>query len=416
MFGTVFDKLQTAFATLFSAAFLLGNFFPVLIIAIVNFGLAWIAVDGFSETAASWNPVTAGVANAAAEFLLLVLLAILLGPLVPVLRSLLDGTKLPPPLRRNGEEEWQRVRTDLQHKAETAKGDYEYFAGQADTSIGRLQQARAQGNNQQGTDENAVNLAQVAVRLVARGMQGGRLPQRPELEAAVGRLEQALRQSRTNIPDGQPHHDLAVKLDGLHEQLLNQLYLARDVAKRNADVANYVAQSNFAPNEIWPTRVGNVRAAIERYPTVAYKISYDFLWPRLRAVLLKRPEISVIVDTAQAKLDFAVLMTWLSALTVAGWLLFLALAGHSLLLYFVVGILGPAAVVLFYWLVDETQKAFGEVLVMAVDALHFDLLGALHQRIPNTLAAERETWMQLQRALYAEGTIDLRYHHPPKTS
>jgi hypothetical protein len=52
---------------------------------------------------------------------------------------------------------------------------------------------------------------------------------------------------------------------------------------------------------------------------------------------------------------------------------------------------------------------------MAVDALHFQLLAALHQRIPNSLSAEREIWMQLERALYAEGSLDLRYRHP-KTS
>jgi hypothetical protein len=129
-------------------------------------------------------------------------------------------------------------------------------------------------------------------------------------------------------------------------------------------------------------------------------------------VLLKQKDISSVMDTANAKLEFAVLMTWLSVLTVAVWMPLFAFAGHSLSLYFSVGILGPAAVILFYWLVDETQKAFGEVMVMVVDALRFDLLAALHQRIPNTLSAERESWMQLQRALYAEGGLDLRYRHP----
>jgi len=192
------------------------------------------------------------------------------------------------------------------------------------------------------------------------------------------------------------------------------LSLARDTAYSNAEFANYKVRSSFAPNEIWPTRVGNARAAIERYPQIAYNISYGFLWPRLRMILLKQTEISSAVDTAKAKLDFAVLMTWLTALTVVIWLPLLALAGHSFALYFAVGLLGPAMIVLFYWLVAETQKVFGEVMVMAVDALHFDLLSALHQRLPHTLAEERQTWMELQRALYAEGGLDFRYRYSSK--
>src|SRR6266851_3430802 len=120
MFGTVLDKLQTAFSSLFSTSFLLGNFFPVLIFAIVNFVLAWFGLYGFADVASSWNPVS-GTSTAAAEFLLLVLIAVLLGPLVPVLRSLLDGRILPEWLRARGSADWARVRADLEQTSEAAK-------------------------------------------------------------------------------------------------------------------------------------------------------------------------------------------------------------------------------------------------------------------------------------------------------
>jgi hypothetical protein len=417
MFGTVLDKLQTAFSSLFSTSFLLGNFFPVLIIAIINFALAWIGLDGFATWAFAWNPVTGAAAVASAEFVLLVLLAVLAGPLVPVLRSLLDGAMLPPALRRRGDEAWRGIRTTLQQAADAARDEYVYFNQQRADSIAPLQQARAQGNqNPANTDEVRVDTADARIAAVTNQMHGGLLPQHATLEQAIAALQGALEHNPTTVPAGDPHAALADRLDKLHRRMIDLLSLAKDTAYRNAELANYKVRSSFAPNEIWPTRVGNARAAIERYPKIAYNISYDFLWPRLRMILLKQAELSSAVDTAKAKLEFGVLMTWLTALTVAVWLPLLAFAGHSFALYFVVGILGPAAVVIFYLLVDETQKAFGEVMVMTVDALHFDLLTALHQRIPNTLAAERATWMELQQALYAEGGLDFRYRHPPKPS
>jgi hypothetical protein len=410
MFGTLLEKLQTAFSSLFSTSFLLGNFFPVLIIAIVNFAFAWLGLDRFAELASAWNPVN-GTTTAAAEFVLLILLAVLLGPLVPLLRSLLGGENLLRFLRARGDKFWETERARREQKSETAKEDYTFFTEQRDTAIPQLQQARAQGNqNLANTDEPALDVAAQRIQLITTQMLGSRLPEQAALENAVAGLAQALQ--RNSTADGNPHQDLSHRLERLHSQMLDCLDLAKDIAYRNAELANYTLLSSFVPNEIWPTRVGNARAALERYPTVAYNVAYDFLWPRLQMVLLKQKDISAMVDTANAKLEFAVLMTWLSALTVAVWMPLIAFVGHSLSLYFVVGILGPAAVILFYLLVDETQKAFGKVMVMVVDALHFDLLTALHQRIPNTLSAERENWMQLQRALYAEGVLDLHYHHP----
>jgi hypothetical protein len=273
MFGTVLEKLQTAFASLFSTSFLLGNFFPVLIIAIVNFALAWLGLDGFAELAAGWNPVN-GTATAAAEFILLVLLAVLLGPLVPVLRSLLDGTKLPPALRARGDEVWETVRAELGQRSDIAKEDYTFFAEQVDATFPQLQQARAQGNqNLANIDEPAVGVAAQRIQLITTRMRGSRLPERAALENAVAGLVQALRGNSTNIAAGNPHQDLSHRLDRLHSQMLDCLGLAKDIAYRNAELANYAMRSRFVPNEIWPTRVGNARAAIERYPTVAYNVA-----------------------------------------------------------------------------------------------------------------------------------------------
>jgi hypothetical protein len=63
-------------------------------------------------------------------------------------------------------------------------------------------------------------------------------------------------------------------------------------------------------------------------------------------------------------------------------------------------------------LVDETQKAFGEVMEVAIDGLRFQLLRALHQPLPNSLTDEQSTWEGLQLALYSGLGDDIRYRHP----
>ncbi len=210
MFATVLDKLQTALSSLFSTSFLLGNFFLVLIIAIVNFGLAWLGIDGFAERAADWNPIS-GAANAAAEFLLLVLVAVLLGPLVAVLRSLLDGAILPQSLRQRGHEHWRRIRADLQQKSQAASDTYVYFSRQVDPAVDQLQRARAQGNSHTTFDRNAVDEAERQIDIVGAQMDSDGLPERAVLQDAISGLEQALQQNWAAAPDNNPNHCLAVR-------------------------------------------------------------------------------------------------------------------------------------------------------------------------------------------------------------
>jgi len=411
MFGTILDKLQTAFASLFSTSFLLGNFFPAFIFAIVNFVLAWAGIDGFPDWVSKSISGTSA-AEGASAFLLLVILAILLGPLVPLLRSLLEGAILPSWLRQSGKAVWLGVRHEFEERENAAKAEFAYFDRNIDHLKETLRSARDEGAALNAiTDPQSIKAAADAVSRISIQIQRAKLPERTMFDPAIEAIAHALRKNAANLRPPDPDAKSSEKLDRIHVEIVKLVDLAKDLASRNLGLAVYRLHSSFVPNEIWPTRVGNARAVIERYPNAAYNVSYDFLWPRLRIVLVKDSDMAGIVDTANAKLEFAVLMTWLSAATVAFWLPTLALTGHSIGLYYAVGILGPAAVLFFYLLVDETQKAFGHIISMTVDALHFQLLAALHQPTPCSLFKERETWMQLERALFAEGGVDLKYDH-----
>jgi hypothetical protein len=128
--------------------------------------------------------------------------------------------------------------------------------------------------------------------------------------------------------------------------------------------------------------------------------------------LPKDAAVTSAVDTASAQLDFAVLATALSVLTTAIWWPVLALGGSSYAAYVTVGLLGPAIIALFYRLTLETQQAFGEVMVTAVDTLRLQLLVALRQPLPASLSAEQKTWEQLQGSLYSGLGDPIRYRHP----
>jgi hypothetical protein len=213
-------------------------------------------------------------------------------------------------------------------------------------------------------------------------------------------------------PDHNPAPDIYEPLDQMQRELQDALEFLKDIADRNLQRMETEFRTSFVLSDIRPTRIGNSRAAMEQYPSVAYLADFDFLWPRLRMVMSKEEKIANAVDTASAQLDFAVLMTVLAAATAVVWLIVLALFGNSILLYFAVGIILPATFLFFCRLVAETQRAFGGIMEMAVDGLRFHLLTALRQPLPSSLEAEKGTWGQLQTALYSGLGIGVRFRHP----
>jgi hypothetical protein len=238
------------------------------------------------------------------------------------------------------------------------------------------------------------------------------LPPRTRVTEALNRLAAALRQYPLDEGPANPVAAIATDLHNAQSELPQMLRQMRGVAdailqKKSADL-----RAGFVLDDIRPTRLGNTRAAMERYPATAYLADYDFLWPRLSMVMGKNDTIKAAVEAAQAQLDFAILMTILAAATAIVWPVLLALIGNSIFLFAAAGILLPALTLFFYRMVEESQRTFGAVMQMAVDGLRFDLLTALHQPLPPTMAAEQATWRELQYALYLGNPTNVRFRHP----
>jgi hypothetical protein len=239
----------------------------------------------------------------------------------------------------------------------------------------------------------------------------GRLPEMATINDAINALAIAL-EAYPMLPT-QPNFVQATHdaLNRMHFHLLSQLQDLKDLANVAAQEADAPCRVRFVPGNIRATALENSRLAMEQYTRSAYNVSFDFLWPRLRMVVPSNKTIADAVEVATATLDFAILMTALSALTTLGWMLVMPLVGDSLLLYLAVAVLGPALVWFFYRLADASQQGIGVVATMAIDGLRFDLLTALHLPLPTSISDEQKTWPNLELALYSAINDEIYYKH-----
>jgi hypothetical protein len=417
MFGTVLDKIQA----LFSRSFLLGNFFPVSIFAGVNVAIAAAGIRGASHFLAT-SLFPDGGPSAVTTVTILVTIAVfayILAPMVPLFRSALDGKFLCPSLfevlRKRHIERVKHLLTQRDAVARRLEEDERKI----EEARPRLANARRYGNaNPNAINRNALDRAEQALAELREDVlkkstyeAAGRFPDDRLVINALSTVESALHSNPSDLPSTDRNYGLARLVDGLQTPLISELQRLCKVASRWIQTADFELVSSFDVSDIKPTRVGNSRAALERYPAVAYSADFDFLWPRLRMVLGDSKDLSAALDDATAQLDFAVLMTILSTVTVVVWIPVLAAFGTSIWVFVAVGLLGPPSIVFFYLLVDETQKAFGATVIMVIDATRLKLLTALHQPLPSSSAAEKETWRLMQTALYTEEGPSMRYRH-----
>ena len=212
---------------------------------------------------------------------------------------------------------------------------------------------------------------------------------------------------------GQQNFDQATyaSLNRMHFDLLSQIQDLKDLANVAAQEADAPCRISFVSGNVRATALENSRLAMEQYTKITYNVSFDFLWPRLRMVVPNNKTIADAVEVATATLDFAILMTALSALTTLGWMLVMPFVGNSLPLYLAVAVLGPALVWFFYRLANASQQGIGVVATMAIDGLRFDLLTALHLPLPTSASDEQKAWPNLELALYSAIEDEIYYKH-----
>lgn len=419
MFGTIVEKLQA----LLSRSFLVGNYFPVLVFCAVNFLIMWYGVDGFSKFVTAIWPLDSGVASSAFAGVLIAvaILAFMINPLIPLFRLALEGQLLPAWVRSKMIERHAQRFAKLQSELNTAKSAFAAFRAeraQAETQLGDARNDPSAPRN--STDAAALNSAVSAVEALdvqitqrqGNTSSAARLPEMATVRTAVQQMTNALRFYSMKSGMGVFNQATFDRLNAMQFQLLTTLDAQRDLAYLALQEADARRRERFVEGDIKATLLANSRAAMEQYPQLAYKVDFQFIWTRLGMVLSKNAAIQTAVETAGAQLDFSVLTTALAAITTIVWIALLPWLGSSIVPFLAVALVGPPVVLFLYHLVDASQQAFGAVAVMAIDALRFELMSALHLPLPNSLDSEQKLWEGLQFALYSAFDADIRFRHP----
>ncbi len=155
----------------------------------------------------------------------------------------------------------------------------------------------------------------------------------------------------------------------------------------------------FPPDKayVMPTRVGNVIRASEFYSLRRYRLDAVVAWPRLQSLLPK--DFAESLRDAKANLDLFLVVTTLAALFALGWEVWLALFTNRWDLFLLVS-LGWLLALFGYFGAIQAARSYGELIKAAFDLHRWELIKALHLKLPEGLAQEKALWQEVSELLY----------------
>lgn len=158
------------------------------------------------------------------------------------------------------------------------------------------------------------------------------------------------------------------------------------------------------PEELLPTRLGNILKNAERYPLQRYDIAAVLFWPRLYGVL--PDSFAKTLESARASLDFMLVVSALSALFafVTGAYLLITQGLWWLFLFCFLG--GFVVAYLAYLSALEAAVTYGQLIKGTFDLYKDELREKLGYKRPKSLEKEREFWSRLYELVYKGETGD----------
>jgi hypothetical protein len=422
MSGSMLNNIISTFQGFFSRAFWFGSFLPVALVAAVHGLFAWLRYPEWFPLkqwlTASFDSLTLFPAVFAA----LVVLAYALTPLIPLFRGVLDGSLLPEWiydwLRRERVVFVRAVRANVRAALETSAA-YDRLLKR---TVEELRAARAAGLHAGGPPQrNLVEAAESSIKPLRKQIEAGATPPIEDARRVVDTLAAALRDRPLPAPPPPPDPALARRLDACHDLLIRLLNYARAEANHRFKALTVRHSTVLAIETPQATGMADARWLTERYSFNAYKVDFDYLWPRLQLVLppssgeaASKPEGAFIdrMGWTRSQVDFAVLSLALVLTVPAVWLSLLYVTASSPWPFVALGIASPFVAFFFYRLAVESEMAFGEVVKAAIDRYRLELLKTLHQPPPATLLDERQIWQTLRRAEESRDVHDLIYRYP----
>jgi hypothetical protein len=410
MFQSALEKTQSVL----SKYFLLGSFFPVLIFNAANACLVLVAFPDtlpFVHKNLSKENVTYCIAIVVVVTLVM---AYALSPLVIVFRSALDGDLLPAFIKQILGGINEKRNDDLSRELNEANRHYSQCSESKEKWMRRFQDARRTGNMQvQNFDDKAIETASQAFKALLKKQKWKADFNSPDFDAAATALEKALSRNalspNARALANEKKNEVLATLHNLHGDFNKELSSASSALLQVFELLIRRQRATFVRGRPRVTRLGNIRAAAENYSASVYDVDFDFIWPRLQLALAKDEKFSNVVNLAEAQLNFSVSTLVLGVLIPAIWIPILVIFSSASLAFLFVAICSPLVVMFLYYLVDISQRAFGEVVRTAIDGFRLETLRMLHQRVPTRLSSERAIWRTIQAAMNSNGNVDVAF-------
>jgi len=197
-------------------------------------------------------------------------------------------------------------------------------------------------------------------------------------------------------------------IENIEKSLTTTERMQRRLKKLKSDYYSTVAEYNHSyppsPNDILPTRFGNILKASELYPGIHYGMDGVEFWPRLIHVIA--PPYRGTIDGARNELSFLVNMSVLAAI----FFIFCNLAVFYTMLiapnnpvvvfgsairYGVSGTIALACIFFFYNASIFSVGSFGLMIRSAYDLFRLDLLKQFRLKMPSNYAEEFRAWKNL---------------------
>jgi hypothetical protein len=409
MLSTFLSQLQSYF----SKSFFVASFFPLLGFVFINGLIAYSLFSGW-QTWAEQNIVKAtdGAFYATSVVVAVVFFAIALSSLSTFLRQLLEGKwgklsqfftpaedRRRQRLIREREEaaqevayfekapEWRQAALSAQDAGRRNYPNQEFLAPVPDPVANKIEALEALKNDRRSIA--AIELERVVIDIVTR-FEGNNPDQSPALISLWERTL-LLIDYATNKAD----------LDPLSARA------------RYARVQNEF-NSNFGPQELAPTKMGNICNTVQGYALRRYDCNFESLWSNLQHVLRKDDKAQAALQEANTQLDFLIACCWLTLASGLLWAIVFFAVEPSRNGFLAAAIGGPIIAYTWYRAAAEQYRSFADVAMTTFDMFRFALLEEMRLMTPRDVAQERVIWDGFDKLMKFGEEQNFFYDSPKK--
>lgn len=148
---------------------------------------------------------------------------------------------------------------------------------------------------------------------------------------------------------------------------------------------------------VMPTQLGNILRSAEYYATSRYALDASVAWPRLQSLLPR--DFAEGLRDEKAFMDSWLVVTTLAGVFALGWEIGLGLYTARWDLFFLASF-GWVLALLSYSGALQAARSYGELIKAAFDLHRWELIKALHLKMPTSYKNERRLWEEVSYLLY----------------